>query len=391
MLVILALIATAPLVLLVALGGRRLRESVSPREEAFAGPLPRTGLVVPVKGAPEGMAACLQALLQQDHPDYEVVFVVEDLADPAVPVITSVLEGADAPAKGRAQLVAAGISQGCGQKNWNQLAGLGALSPAVEILAFCDSTHMPRPDWLRKLVTPIVLGRAEASTSYHRVLPASRSLAAMGRTVSVLALHMMQEIPSITQPWGGAMAVARASFERLGVAGVWSRNVVDDVSLARILEDAGLRAEAVAGACMETPLSGETLGGWRAWLERQWQYLKFIFPGSWRAVGAVLYLQALLLLLSVAGAVSGLLGLVQGSVAAAAWTYLLVLAVLGLWARESHPAPGGRGGWLAAFFATLLMAAWSHARTLPARHIAWGGVCYEVGSKGEVLAVQREN
>lgn len=389
MLALLFVLAAAPLVLLVGVGGRRLRHPQGYSEDVRQGVLPQVGLVVPVKGVRHGTRECLQALLRQDHPRHEVVFVVEKEDDPATEMIREALAEAKEKGRGIGRLVVAGVAEQCGQKNRNQLAGVAALGQGVDILAFCDSTHLPRPDWLRRLVTPIADGRAEASTAYHHVFMETRGLAAVGRCVSVLALYMMQEIPAVTQPWGGSMAIRRATFEKLGIAALWSTNVVDDVSLARRLEDCGLRAAPVLGARLDTFLASETFTGWRVWLERQWLYLKFIYPGSWLAVGIVLYLQALLLALGGAAALLGPFGLFGAGLTTAGWAYLLLLVVLGLWARECHPRPPGRGLWLAGFFATLFMAALSHMRTLGLGVIPWGGIVYSVGRGGEVLALRR--
>ena len=389
MTVLLLLLAALPLTVLVFVGGRRLRDPEFHREAQYAGPLPRTALIVPVKGAPQGMAQCLQALLAQDYPDYEVVFAVEDAADPALGVITPLLAVSEAQAPGRGRVVVAGVAEQCGQKNWNQLAALATVGADARILAFCDSTHCPQPDWLRRLVTPLVLGQAEATTAYHHVHPAQWSLAATGRCITVLALYLLQELPAVSQPWGGSMAVTRKTFEALGVAGIWARSVVDDVTLAKALEGRGLRAAPVVGASLRTDLGPETVAGWRTWLERQWLYLRYIYPGSWVGVGLLLYLVAGTLLWALGACLLGLVGAVLGSTWLLATGYLGYLAFLGLVVGQCHPEPGPKGKWLLGFGATLLMAAWSHVRTWFADGIRWGGIVYQVGRGGEVLAVRR--
>ena len=40
---------------------------------------PRLALIVPVAGAPPGLAQRLTALLHQDYPDYQVIFATRDL------------------------------------------------------------------------------------------------------------------------------------------------------------------------------------------------------------------------------------------------------------------------------------------------------------------------
>lgn len=390
LLTVLLLVALAPVFILVACGGRRLRSREAYLEDIYGGPFPRVGLVVPVKGAPEGVEECLTALLLQDYPDYEVFFAVESANDPAVGAIRAAQARARTRGVSKGRLTLAGKAEGCGQKNWNQLAALGGVDEDVAVLAFCDSMHKPRMDWLRRLVSPIAAGHGVASTAYHHVFSPREGFAVMGRKISVLALYMMQEIPAVTQPWGGSMAVKRAVFQELDVAALWAGSVVDDVTLARRLEQAGERAVPVLGACMETLVQGQLMRDWRIWMERQWLYLKFIYPGSWFGVGVLLYLLAGMLLFSGAIAVLSLCGLVGGATAALCWGFLGVLVLLGLWAKACHPAPGGTLPWLSGFFGTLIMAAGSHARTQVLRHISWGGIIYRVRRGGGVETMRPE-
>jgi ceramide glucosyltransferase len=388
LLTFLALLALAPLAVLVIHGGRGLRRRHGPATTPLPAPAPTVGLVVPVKDAPPGMQACLESLLRQDYPDYEVVFAMQDDQDPALAVVRAAQAavGDNGPT---VRTAFAGQAKQCGQKNWNQLAGIAALDCGCAILAFCDSTHVAPPHWLPELVRPIALGESVASTAYHHVFPRERNLASLGRTISVLALYMMQEIPSITQPWGGSMAVSRATFDELEVAAIWGRTVVDDVSLALKLERAGHKATAVPRARMETDLPPETMRDWRLWLQRQWLYLKFLFPGSWIAVGLLLYLSLGLLVFDIATLLLAPLGLLPAPLLLPAGLHLGGCVVLALYSRRAHPAPGRVIPWLVGFLGTLAMAAVSHALTLPAKKISWRGISYQVGREGAVERIER--
>ena len=344
--------------------------------------------MVPVKDAPAGMRPCLESLLRQNYPDYEVVFTMQDEQDPALAVVQAA-QAAVGEAGPVVRTAFAGQAGVCGQKNWNQLAGLKALNPMCAIFAFCDSTHVAPSHWLPELVRPVAAGEAVASTAYHHVFPRKRNLASLGRTISVLALYMMQEIPGITQPWGGSMAISRKVFEELNVADIWGQTVVDDVSLAVKLEGAGYKAQAVPEARMDTDLASENIRDWALWLKRQWLYLKFLFPGSWIAVGLLLYLQFAMLLLGLGGFVLGLMGAVPLPWFLLGCLHLGTCCGLGLWARRAHPEPAPPLPWLSGFFATLAMAAISHGLTLPERKISWRGISYLVGRQGKVRNIER--
>jgi hypothetical protein len=385
---------------LVLYGGRRLGKGYQEPEQTPPKRWLRAVLLVPLKGEHKGMNRCLDTLLCQDYPNYEAIFITEDEEDPAAAVAIAAMARACAPNASAfnrprsCQHIAAGLAETCGQKNYNLLAGIKRAAPDREVLVFCDSSHLAPPDWLSRLLAPIARGESVAATGYHHCRPAHHDLPILGRALSVLSLYMMQEIPAITQPWGGSMAITRQAFEELRVAEIWETNVVDDVSLAATLQRAGLKARAAYGASMDSPLSGETYTGWSDWLARQWLYLKFIFPGSWAAIGVALYAQAGLLLWAAGRCLAANLGYLpwrwSWDSAAPDFAYICGLALLGLIARTRHPDRIPPLSWLAAFFTTLLFAAYAHARTLFTMTMTWRGTAYRVGWGGKVKEIIRD-
>lgn len=362
-------------------GGRRIRPG-SAAEASRLTAWPQVAVLVPVTGAAAGLAARLEALLSQDYPSYQVVFTTRDAEDPATAVILALLSRYP-----RARHVVAGPARGCGQKNRNLLAAVHLVGQTPEILVFCDGNQSAPPDWLKELVGPIVAGQAQVTSGYHRLSAADPGVAALGRAISVLALYLTKGFRRLNQPWGGATAIRRHLFEDLAVARVWAENVVDDVSLAARLVRAGLPVVLAQGACLDTPIQGETLAGWRDWLTRQWLYLKFCMPLTWLAAGIVIQVHLALVLLAAASLLLAPLGLISGSLALAAALFLAGLTGLGMALRSCHPHPGPWGKWLPAYFAAMGMASWSHWQTLFTMELRWRGIVYRVGRQGRVVEI----
>ncbi len=342
-------------------------------------PWPRVSLIVPVAGKRPGLAANLRSLVVQDYPHFEVIMVTAEAADPAVPEILAALPGAP-----RARHVVAGPARGCGQKNHNLLAGLKVADPAAQVLVFCDSGHRAGGQFLRSLVAPLLQGWQVAS-GYHAVLPGDARLVSWGWAVTVLTLLMTKGVSWLNQPWGGATAIWRQTFDRLGVARLWSWTVVDDVSLAARLKRADLPVAWAAEALLTTSLAQGNLRQWRAWLRRQWLYLKFYLPGSWLAAGLVMYLTAGLLAGSLAHLFQFLWTRSMTAAAGLALAYLTALTALALGLRRRHPAPPPAKVWLAGCAAALVMGAWVHLCTCFTRSLAWHGRRYCVGGGGRVV------
>jgi ceramide glucosyltransferase len=338
--------------------------------------------MVPVAGAPPGLARRLTALLHQDYPHYQVIFAIRDRQDPAAGVITAL-----SPGKAPARLVVAGPARTCGQKNQNLLAAVKLAGEACEILATCDSNQEAPPDFLRKLAAPVARGEGAVASGYHQVIPGDRRLTTWGRAVCVLFLYLTKAVPWLNQPWGGATAIRRDVFAALKVDRLWAETVVDDVSLASLLIRAGIPVRLSVGADLATPVSGETFSSWQSWLFRQWIYLKYYLPGSWLAAGAFIHLLAFLALYSAASLLLAPWGWASPGTLLLALTFLAGASALALTLRGLHPSPPPRPLWLTACAASLLMASWVHFLTCLTQKISWRGTAYLVDWRGRVASI----
>jgi ceramide glucosyltransferase len=254
---------------------------------------PKVAMIVPVTGASGHLVSCLRSLVSQDYPDLETVFVVRDPGDGAAPIVRDLLQSCPG-----AKCVFSGPARTCAQKNHNLLAGIGATGDEVEVLVFADGGHEAPAHWLRAMVGPIARREAVVTTGYHHVTAQDWRPATLCHAIAVLLLYLFQGIPGLTQPWGGATAMAKPLFERLGVRELWSRQVVDDVALAAHLRRHGVAVRPVPAACFTTPMASGTFATCSDWLMRQWLYLKFYFPATWLAGGIMHSLLAALVLLS---------------------------------------------------------------------------------------------
>jgi ceramide glucosyltransferase len=371
----------AAMVVLIRVGGRTLQPS--PPDAAKPLRWPQVALIVPVAGAAPGLAARLTSFLEQDYPVYQMVLVTRSREDPATAVIGALL-----PHYPRARHIISGPATSCGQKNHNLLAGLKMADPAAAVLAFCDANQVAPANWLRELVRPIAAVQRRVVSGYHHLLPQDRNLGTVGRAVVVLMLGLAKGLPPLNQPWGGSTAISRDLFASLAIDRLWRENVVDDVSLAARLQAAGIQVGYPAGAPLVTPLGGESVKSWEAWLTRQWFYLKYCLPGSWMAGGGVVVLLGGLVVLAAGGCLLAPWEAVSPAAGVAAATFLTLLTGLGASLRRLHPQPGPLWNWLAAFYAGIFMAGWCHLRTWRSDRLCWRNICYRVGLRGKVLEVK---
>jgi len=118
----------------------------------LAGVFPRVAVILPIKGVDDDTHANIQALLDQDYPEYRLIFTAESDEDPVVGLLEKM-----AREDSRIEIVIAGLASNRGQKVHNQLAAVERTTEHDEVLAFMDADARPNPNWLRALVAPLML------------------------------------------------------------------------------------------------------------------------------------------------------------------------------------------------------------------------------------------
>ena len=345
---------------------------------------PSVGLIVPVAGRDPRMEGALRSLLKQDYPSFVPVLVTAEENEPAAELVARLKQ--EFPVL---RHVVAGTATGCGQKNHNSLQGIAALGDTVDVYAFCDSTHMAEPDFLRHLVAPMARGEASFSTGYHVVEPRDNQRTTLAYAFCVMLMRYLQAMSAFTQLWGGAMAMTRAAYVKYAVAQLWVENVVDDCSLSALLQVRGAKVQLCPGALLRTDAVNHSVPVWRAWMDRQVLFLKFCMPGQWKLLGLMCVMMALPMVcagLALLGWVVGV-GSGAGVLLAIFWLAALVSA-LHLWrGLLSKPVPLWR--WCLAFADAVRMFTAVYWQSLKAWSIVWHGIRYEVGKGGVVLRSER--
>ncbi|MFO0035329.1 MAG: glycosyltransferase [Planctomycetota bacterium] len=105
-------------------------------------------VVVPCRGAGPGFRRHCQALLEQEHPNFEVLFVVENEQDTAVRVIRNLMQEHRLT---RIGLIFSGPAEHCSQKVHQLRTALRHLPGNARVVAFLDSDLLVRRQWLRWL------------------------------------------------------------------------------------------------------------------------------------------------------------------------------------------------------------------------------------------------
>lgn len=206
-------------------------------------------LFVPCKGLDADLEANLRPLFEQDHEDYEIVFIVESECDPACAAIDRVM--AEYPGVPSRRVVA-GISEGTGQKVHNLLVATEELPKDIDVLVFVDADVRPPRDWLRSLTSR--MHREHVSTGYRCFVPKRNTLpnlilsALNGSVVPIMFPGKHHLI------WGGSWAITRETFLESGLREAWKGTLSDDLIATRVMAAAGRRVSAEPMCILPSPL-----------------------------------------------------------------------------------------------------------------------------------------
>ena len=231
---------------------------------------PSAAVVIPCKGVDAGFDANVDAFLNQDYPDYEVVFAVATPADLAYQNLRARLEASVASRVIRnpqMSLVVAGITEGRGEKVNNLRRGVEAVDQAAKVLVFADIDVTPSPNWLRSLVAPLADPQITVSTGFRWYLP-GEGLVSRLRAAWDTSIATMMGDHGHNFAWGGSMAVRTADFHQLGIAERWANTVSDDYALTRAVREAGGKI-AFEPRCLVASREESSLRDFLRWSTRQ--------------------------------------------------------------------------------------------------------------------------
>jgi ceramide glucosyltransferase len=231
---------------------------------------PRVTVIVPVKGADEGLRENLASLAALDYPIYELIVTARTAADIPPGVLPS----------GVKLVIGSQGQPGAGEKIQNLNAAIRLSLRSSTVLAFADSDGLVPRGWLRALVAPLAEEGVGASTGYRWYLPTPPDFWSLVRSVWNAAIVSTLGPGDNPFTWGGAMAIRRELFTELGVPAYWNLWVSDDYAMAEAIHAAGFRIAFAPGA-MVAATDHCTCRQFFAWARRQMIITRVYHPRLW--------------------------------------------------------------------------------------------------------------
>ena len=248
---------------------------------------PFCSVIVPCRGLDQDLRENLSALFQQEFPNYEILFVVDDKADEAVKVIEEVFRQKPKIAK----LVVAGKATDSSRKVHNLRQAVLEVSKKSEAFVFVDSDARPGKNWLRNLVAPLQDETIGCATSYRWFISKKNNFASRLRSVwnasiaSALGANVRRNFC-----WGGSTAIRRDVFERLNLREKWQGTLSDDFTVTSAMNEANLPIRFVP-QCLTATVENCNARELLEFTTRQMKITRTYAPHLWKAslIGSFLF------------------------------------------------------------------------------------------------------
>ena len=245
---------------------------------------PFATVFVPCRGVDDDLKENVSAILAQDYPSFEIVFVSDSADDPAFAIIEEErrrFEGESGPA---IRFVVSGQATDSGQKVHNLRVAVAKADPQSDVFVFVDTDARPQRFWLRSLVAPLQDHALGATTGYRWFVPVRGGVVSHLRSVWNAAIaSALGEQKEKNFCWGGSTAIRRVTFQDCRVVDYWRGTVSDDFALTRALHDRDLPINFVP-QCLTASFEDCTFGQLMEFTTRQLKITRAYATHLWRAV-----------------------------------------------------------------------------------------------------------
>ena len=225
---------------------------------------PTVSLIKPVCGLEKNLYRNLSTACRQAYPEYEVIFSVQDSADPALPLLVRIRD------ENPGVLVRIVVDRASAGPNGRLSNILNATSHATgEVLVYSDSDMCLEPTYLSTIVAPLADPRVGVACTLYRVEGADNLFEALEllslNTDFLPSMVFATETGAALACPGASQAIRRETLTRIGGLRPMAYTLVEDLELGRAVVAAGFRIAFVP----HVAVTGVDLSGPSVWWRHQ--------------------------------------------------------------------------------------------------------------------------
>lgn len=241
---------------------------------------PFVSIIAPCKGLDQDLEQNLQAVFEQDFPNYETIFVVDSENDESLEIIQN-LKRKEAETQRISKIVVASKATNSSQKVENLREAILHVSDNSEVFVFVDSDARPNKTWLSNLVAPLEEENIGCSTGYRWFIGKTFNFPTELRSVwNASIASALGENTKSNFCWGGSMAIRRKTFEDLQIREKWKGVLSDDFAMTRAMKEANLPIRFVP-QCLTVSVENCTFGELFEFTTRQMKITRVYAQNLW--------------------------------------------------------------------------------------------------------------
>jgi ceramide glucosyltransferase len=345
------------------------------RERARALPefTPGVSILKPVYGVDFGSYENFASFCNQNYPQSEILFAVNDESDPAVAVIRRIMQ--DYPDT-QVRLISGAPKLGTNQKV-NNLALL-AREARHEVLVMSDGDVRVGPNYLREVVAPLADGRTGAVTCLYRGV-AQRNLWAQLEAIGAASdfcagVLLAASTEGVRFALGASIATTKSWLGKIGGFESFANMLADDYELGNRVAKLGARVT-LSREVVSTMYPVQTLRGFWQHQVRWAKTIRLCRPASY---AALLFTQGLPWTL-LAASVAPSAALAGSYLAAYVGLRISLAATVGVWGIRDETLR--RKLWLVPVWDVIHFVIW--LASFSSNRVVWGDIRYSA-EKGQL-------
>jgi cellulose synthase/poly-beta-1,6-N-acetylglucosamine synthase-like glycosyltransferase len=208
--------------------------------------LPKTAVILCLRGADPFLSNCLRSLFNQNYPRYDLKLIIDSQEDPAWKIATDTIREQKAT---NVQISPLKIArQNCSLKCSSLIQAVSELDDSYKVVALVDADTVVHPNWLRELVTPLAHPKIGATTGNRWYLPTGKYWGSLVRYVGNVSTVVQMYLFRI--PWGGTLAVKTEVLRQTGLLDHWGQAFNEDTMIRKILQKYGMKVKFVPSLIM---------------------------------------------------------------------------------------------------------------------------------------------
>ncbi|MBD2501784.1 glycosyltransferase [Anabaena azotica] len=246
--------------------------------------LPKTAVLLCLRGADPFLGDCLRSLLQQNYPQYHVKLIIDSEQDPAWQVAEDVINEVGITNISFSPLRY--VLQSCSLKCSSLVQAVSELDDSYKVVALVDADTVVHANWLRELVSPLLHPSVGATTGNRWYLPTGKYWGTLVRYIWNVSAMVQMYLYGI--PWGGTLAVKTEVLHQTGLLERWGQAFGEDTMIRSVLAKYNLKVKFVPSLIMLNQEECD-LPSLKYWFQRQLLASRLYHPWWWAVVADAVF------------------------------------------------------------------------------------------------------